>query len=85
MEDWRAEFNEYTNTWEIFEAKTNALIAKCGSGKGYAKYAFWLAACPDMYEALEAFEEYVSTNYPANIRLKQIAVERMEQALAKAK
>ncbi len=38
----------------------------------------------DMYEALKAFDVYVSTNFPANIRLKQIAVERMEQALEKA-
>ena len=39
----------------------------------------------DMYEALEAFDEYISTNFPANIRLKQIAVDRMERTLAKAK
>ena len=48
------------------------------------EYGYKFAAAPLMYEALKAFDEYVSTNFPANIRLKQIAIERMEQALAKA-
>jgi len=41
-------------------------------------------AIRSMYEALKAFDEYVSTSYPANMRLKQIAVDKMERALAKA-
>lgn len=50
----------------------------------YIVYCDKHAAAPDMYEALLAFDEYVSTNYPANTRLKEIAVDRMEHALAKA-
>jgi len=41
-------------------------------------------AAPKMYEALKAFDEYLSTNYPANIRLKQIATEKLEHALLEA-
>ncbi len=37
----------------------------------------------EMYETLEAFDEYLRTNYPANIRLRQIATERLDEALAK--
>ena len=37
-----------------------------------------------MYEALEAFDEYLTAPYPRNMELKRIAVEKMEQAKAKA-
>ena len=37
----------------------------------------------ELYEALLAFDEYTKTNYPANMRLRQIASERMDAVLAK--
>ena len=46
--------------------------------------AHLISAAPEMYEALKAFEDFLCTNYPANIRLRQIAEYKMELALAKA-
>ncbi len=36
-----------------------------------------------MWEALKAFEEYLRTNYPANMRLKEIATGKLDQVLDK--
>ena len=43
-----------------------------------------IAAAPDMYEALKAVDDYLSSNYPDNMKLKQIAVNKLVSALAKA-
>jgi len=44
--------------------------------------AHLIAASPRLYEALKAFDDYVSAGYPDNMKLKKIAVEKMEQVKA---
>jgi len=46
--------------------------------------AHLIAAAPKMYEALKAFDHYLSAPYPHNMKLKKYATDLMEQALAKA-
>ena len=41
-------------------------------------------AAPDMYEALKAVDDYLSAPYPENMKLKQIAADKLVLALAKA-
>jgi hypothetical protein len=43
-----------------------------------------IAATPELYESLKAINEYLSLPYPENMKRKKLAVELMEDALAKA-
>jgi len=43
-----------------------------------------ISASPDMYEALKAWDKYATANYPENMKLKRIAWDLTEQAIAKA-
>ena len=38
-----------------------------------------------MYEALEAVDDYLSASYPENMKLKQIAADKLVSALALAR
>jgi len=42
------------------------------------------SVCSDMYEALKAIDEYLSAPHPENMKLKQIAADKLVSALAKA-
>ena len=46
--------------------------------------AHLIAAAPAMYEALKAVDKYFTTGFPDNMRRKRIAVEMLDEALAKA-
>ena len=46
--------------------------------------AHLIAAAPDMYEALKAFDQYLCAAPPDNMKLKGFAVELMDAAIAKA-
>ena len=41
-------------------------------------------AAPEMYEALKAWDKYATANYPGNMKLKRIAWDLTELAIAKA-
>jgi len=41
-------------------------------------------SAPDMYEALKAVDDYLSAPYPENMKLKQIAADKLVSALNKA-
>jgi hypothetical protein len=43
-----------------------------------------ISAAPNMYEALKAWDNYATKNYPENMKLKRIAWDLTELALAKA-
>ncbi|HUV46168.1 MAG TPA: hypothetical protein VMW45_03765 [Dehalococcoidia bacterium] len=43
-----------------------------------------IASAPDLYEALKAVDDYLSAPYPENMKLKQIAADKLISALAKA-
>ena len=43
-----------------------------------------ISASPDMYEALKAWDNYATANYPKNMKLKRIAWELTDKAIAKA-
>ncbi len=47
--------------------------------------ALLIAAAPAMYEALEAVDDYLSAPYPENMKLKQIAADKLVSALALAR
>jgi hypothetical protein len=49
-----------------------------------AESANLFLAAPDMYEALKAWDNYATKNYPENMKLKRIAWDLTELALAKA-
>jgi hypothetical protein len=66
-------------------------IPDCGDTTWYngnvevLKYnARLISAAPNMYEALKAWDNYATKNYPENMKLKRIAWELTEKALAKA-
>jgi len=46
--------------------------------------AHLIAAAPDMYEALKSIDDYLSAPYPENMKLKQIAADKLVIALNKA-
>lgn len=43
-----------------------------------------ISASPDMFLALKAWDNYATANYPENMKLKRIAWELTEKAIAKA-
>ncbi len=47
--------------------------------------AHLIAAAPALYEALEAVDDYLSAPYPENMKLKQIAADKLVTALALAR
>ena len=82
--EWKAYLIEKPDKWMVCSGKSGIDgVAKMVDENQKAN-ANLIAAAPDLYEALLAFDEYTKTNYPANIRLKQIAVEKMDAVLAKA-
>jgi len=46
--------------------------------------AHLIAAAPLMYEALKAVDDYLSAPYPENMKLKQIATDKLVYSLNKA-
>lgn len=46
--------------------------------------AHLISAAPDMYEALKALDEYGNASHPYNLKLKKVAFELLDKALAKA-
>ena len=94
-ENWQVESLESVNkratngrflfTPSHYVTSPNIVVAAIGKGQDIDEAnARLIAAAPEMYEALKAFEDFLCTNYPANIRLRQIAEYKMELALAKA-
>lgn len=65
------------------EGGTYPFYCKVGGWQKVAN-AHLIAACPDMYEALKAVDDYLSAPYPENMKLKQIAANKLVSALAKA-
>ena len=43
-----------------------------------------IKAAPALYEALKAVDDYLSAPYPENMNLKQIAADKLVEALAQA-
>jgi len=86
MEYTKGRWEKEGNKIRVYGRGTIAICPSPTDNEGVTEFvanAHLIAAAPELYEALLAFDEYTKTNYPANIRLKQIAVERMDAALAK--
>lgn len=80
--------------WEDYriiksDTKTVATLSVYGTGASATKLeveanANLIAAAPDMYEALKAWDKYLDTGPPQNLTFKEKAWHLTEQALAKA-
>jgi len=80
-------FLRYVDEYHITVEDGITCIAVMGTtwARGDAEgNAHLIAAAPEMYEALKAFDDYLCAAPPHNMKLKAHATKLMEQSLAKA-
>ena len=72
--EWWVEVSDNFTTVEAISQTICTDVSNCD--------AHLIAAAPAMYEALKAVDDYLSTPYPENMNLKQIAADKLVEALA---
>lgn len=84
---WKVEYLQEggVKAWEVVGPKPNEWVAECGYGGNSEACARFIAAAPDMYEALRlAYESMTGNNDPFKIDVWEAAVNAVFAALAKA-